>query len=111
MDCFESLSYDSTTQHSLLGLLLVTGLLLLLILLVGRLGHVDVFESLELLDKEGSHDSLLDLSAGKVSTVGSADMSLGGSESLESMWSGDLDSLHFGSLGVLFDEVQDELTT
>ena len=86
---------------SLLGdLLLVSGLLLLLVLLVGGLGHVDVFESLELFDEECSHDSILDLGSVEDASVSSGDSSLGGGQLSELGRSGDLDSLHAVSLGV-----------
>ena len=99
-------------DRSLLGLLLgVLGLLglLLLVLLLG-LGHVDVFESLELLDQEGSLDSVDDVSAGEDATISSADGSLGGGEPLESAWSSDLNTLHASALGVLSDVVEHNST-
>ena len=72
-----SLFLRSKVSSSLLGLLLVAGLLALLLSLFGGLLPVDVFESLELFDEESSHDLILDLSSSEDSTVGSADGSLG----------------------------------
>ena len=97
---------------SLLGWLLglITGLLLLLVLLLsGDLRHV--FESLELFDKESSHDLVLNLLASEDTTVGSSNSSLGGGHSSEGTWSSDLNSLHTSSLSVFFNKVQLKLST
>ena len=96
--------------YSLLGLLLV-GLLLLLVLLVGGSGLRHLFEVLEFVNKERSHDSILDLSSGKVATISSGNGSVAGVELLELGGSGDLNSLHLGSFGVLSKDMENESTT
>ena len=95
-------------MDSLLGFgFLVAGLLLLLVLFVtGDLGHH--FKVLEFVDEEGSHDSVLDLGTGKVSTVGSGDGFLADAHSLEVMGSTSTDALHSSDLSLLLDEVHDE---
>ena len=100
-----------TARHSLLGLgFLIGGLLLLLVLLVsGDLGHH--LEVLELVDQEGSHDSVLDLGSGKVSTIWSSDGFLADTHSLHVMWSSSTDTLHSSDLGLLLEQVQNEFTT
>ena len=97
---------------SLLGWLLglITGLLLLLVLLLsGDLRHV--FESLELFDKESSHDLVLNLLASEDTTVGSRNGSSGRVQSLEIVWSGNFNTLHVGAGGVLFDKMKDEFAS
>ena len=90
------------SQDSLLGLLLVGLLALLLVLLVAGLGHL--LEVLELVDEEGSHDSISDLGSGEDATVSAGHGPLGDGHSLEVVGSGHLDSLHTGALGVLLED-------
>ena len=96
-------------ECSFLGFLL--GLLLLLVLLVRRFSSVDVFESLELFNEESSHDSISDFRSGEDTTVCSRNGSSGGVQSLEVVWSSNLNTLHVGASGVLFDEMKNEFAS
>ena len=97
---------------SLLGLFLITRLFaLFLVFLLRGLLPVDVFESLEFFNEEGSHDSISDFRGSVFTTVGSADWSLGWSQSLEGLWSGNLYSLHASSLGMLSNQMKNKSTT
>ena len=97
---------------SLLGLFLITSLLaLLLVFLFGSFLPVDVFESLEFFNEECSHDSVLDFGSSVSTTIGSADCSLGWSQSSESVWSSNLNSLHASSSCVLFDQMKNKSAT
>ena len=95
---------------SFLGFLLGLGLLLL-VFLVGSFTSVDVFESLELFNEEGSHDLVSDLTSSEDTTVSSRNGSSGGVQSLEIVWSGNFNTLHVGASGVLFDKMKDEFAS
>ena len=100
-----------TDSRSLLGFgFLVTGLLLLLVLLVsGDLRHH--LEVLELVNKESSHDSVLNLGSGKVATVWSSHGFMADAHSLQVVGSTGADTLHSSDLGLLLEEVHDEFAT
>ena len=92
------------------GGFLFAGLLLFLVLFVtGDLRHH--FKVLELVDEEGSHDSVLNLSSGKVSTVGSGDGFVTEAHSLHVMGSTSTDTVHAADLSLLHEEVNDESAT
>ena len=109
--CFCS-AKNRGSSCSLLGLFLITSLLaLLLVFLLSSLLPVDVFESLEFFNEEGSHDSVFDFSSSVSTTIGSADCSLRWSQSSEIVWSSNLNSLHASSSCVLFDQMKNKSAT
>jgi len=89
---------------------LVAGLLLLFVLLIaGDLGHH--FEVFEFVNKESSHDSVLDLGSVELTTVSSSDSLVADAHNSLLSWSGSLDSLHMWVLSSFLEKVHDEFTT
>merc|ERR1719498_240439 len=102
-----STKYNCQHVSSLLGLL---GLLLFLILLLTLTGLLFLVVS-EFFNQEGSHDSIADLTGCENTTVTSRDRSLGGSQPPEVVWSGNLNTLHFSSLGVFLNKMHHKFST
>ena len=98
--------------HSLFGLgFLISRFLSLLFIFLIRFGSVDVFECLELLNEESSHNSILNLTSSENTTISSADCSLGRCHSFECVWSGNLNTLESVSFNVLFDKMKNQFAT